>query len=278
MWGDLGKAALLGIVEGLTEFLPVSSTGHLILFGDLIEFHGALAGTFEIFIQLGAILAVVVLYKERFVALLPNKGVESDRLSGVPGCVKLFVGCLPAFILGPLLHSTIKEMLFFPGPVALALIVGGVLLIAIERRQREPSVCDVSDITLKQCFGVGVFQCLALWPGFSRSGATILGGLLLGLERKVAAEFSFLLAVPVMCAAVAYDLLKTAAGFSLQDLPVFALGFVISFMTAIAAIRFFLSLLTRFTLAPFGIYRIVIGICVLVLLGEVSFGVSSLEH
>ena len=261
---DEVKAVLLGVVEGLTEFLPVSSTGHLVLFGDAIEFHGALASTFEIFIQLGAILAVVCLYFSRFSSLIPiSSNNARGGLAGLSGCCKLAVACLPAFLLGPLVHSTIKEYLFFPFPVAVALIVGGVVLIAIDRGDRKARVLDVDELTLKQCFGIGIFQCAALWPGVSRSGATIIGGMLLGLERKVAAEFSFLLAVPVMFAATAYDLLKSHAAFSGSDFAVFGLGFAVSFFVALFAIHFFLKLIGTHTMAPFGYYRIILGAVVL---------------
>ncbi len=261
------KAFVLGVVEGLTEFIPVSSTGHLILFGDAIEFHGELASTFEIFIQLGAILAVVYLYFSRFLSLLPTTQNNSKGgLAGFSGCIKLAVACLPAFVLGPLVHSSIKAYLFFPAPVAIALIAGGVVLIAVDRGDRNPSVLDVDSLSLKQCFGIGVCQCAALWPGVSRSGATIIGGMLLGLERKVAAEFSFLLAVPVMFAAVIYDLYKSRAAFESDDLLVFAIGFIVSFVTAIIAIRFFLKLLGSHTMQPFGYYRVVLGAVVLGLL------------
>lgn len=265
---DLVKAFVLGVVEGLTEFIPVSSTGHLILFGDVLQFHGAKAATFEIFIQLGAIMAVVVLYWPRFRALLDfTAQAGSADFKGLDGLSKLFVACLPAFVLGYLAHDYIKEQLFSVLPVSIALLFGGVVMILVERRTREAHVQALEQISLLQCLGIGIFQCLALWPGVSRSGSTIVGGLLLGLERKVAAEFSFLLAVPVMFAATLYDLWKNSSVLGYEDVSVFAVGFLVSFVVAVFAIKFFLRMLERFTLAPFGYYRVVVGGLVLVLLG-----------
>lgn len=261
------QAVLLGIVEGLTEFIPVSSTGHLILVGRLIHFEGALADTFQIFIQLGAILAALVLYFSRFRGLLDLKDSWNNphrKFRGWDGIVKLFLSCLPAFVAGAFLHAYIKEQLFSPVPVALALILGGLALIWVEGRNVSGAACrDLSEIGFMQCLAIGFFQCLSLWPGFSRSGATILGGMLFGLQRKVAAEFSFVVAVPVMFAAVSYDLFKSIELFTLADIPVFAVGFAVSFLVAIIAIRYFLALLDRLTLKPFGWYRLALGLLVL---------------
>lgn len=263
------KAVLLGIVEGLTEFIPVSSTGHLILFGRAIGFEGALADSFDIFIQLGAILAALVLYFPRFTGLLDlrNSWRNPDKkFRGWDGIFSLFLACLPAFVAGALLHGFIKEYLFSPVPVAIALIVGGLALIWLENRQpARARQSELTEIRPLQCLGVGVFQCLALWPGMSRSGATIIGGMLLGLQRRTAAEFSFIVAVPVMFAAVSYDLLKSVKLLSPSELPVFAVGFVVSFIVALLAIRFFIALLDRLTLKPFGWYRVALGIAVLLL-------------
>jgi undecaprenyl-diphosphatase len=262
---ELLKALLLGIIEGLTEFLPISSTGHLILAGKVLRFEGPVAETFEIFIQLGAILAVVVLYWPRFIALL-DFGHSEDKnsgFSGITGVMKLFVGCLPAFVLGALLHKLIKTHLFGPTTVAAALVFGGLVMIAVEKRARPVPCRSLEDISYGKCLTVGFFQCFALWPGISRSGATIVGSMLVGIDRTLAAEFSFLLAVPVMTAAVGFDLLKSLSILSLSDVPLFVLGFVAAFMFAMLAIRFFIALLNRWTLVPFGIYRIVLGALVL---------------
>ncbi len=283
---DINSVALLvplflGIIEGLTEFIPVSSTGHLILASHFIDLQGPAVSTFEVFIQLGAILAVVYLYPHRFRALFKfahSKRLESGRLesashpefAGWKSLMLLGVASLPALIVGALCHKAIKQSLFSSGYVAAALIVGGVLMVAVEKRQRTPRVNRVEDITLKDAFLVGVFQILSLWPGMSRSGSTIVGGLFIGLERQTAAEFSFLISVPIMCAAVSYDLYKSMAVLSSADLLPFAIGFVASFITAVFAIRFFVSLLSKITLIPFAIYRICLGLLVIALLAKGS--------
>lgn len=250
-------ALILGIVEGLTEYIPVSSTGHLVLVGDVLEFTGATAATFSVFIQLGAILAVVVLYWHRFRGLLNFQ--RHEGLEGFAGMLKLGVACLPALLLGALAHGAIKEKLFNPITVASALIIGGVVMIVIERRTRTPRVDDVAALSLRDSLVIGLFQCFALWPGMSRSGSTIIGGMLVGCSRKVAAEFSFLVAVPIMVAAVGYDMLQSLHLLSADDVAVFAIGFVVSFVTAILAVRVFISLMQRTTLTPFGVYRIALG-------------------
>lgn len=272
---NTGSAVVLGVIEGLTEFLPISSTGHMILVGHLLGFTGEKAETFEIFIQLGAILAVVWLYFSRFLGLLPlsvratifsifGKKIEKNEtpqegLSDIRGLVLLAVACLPVFILGFLFHKKIKALLFAPIPVALALIFGGVALIFIERRRQVPQTTDLDSITIRQAISVGIFQCLALWPGISRSGSMIFGGLFLGMNRITAAEFSFLVAVPVMAVATLYDLYKSRHLIESGDLQIFLIGFVVAFVTAVIAIRFFLNLLRKFSLEPFGWYRIALG-------------------
>ncbi len=266
---DILSAIILGLVEGLTEFVPVSSTGHLILVAHLLGVAGEKAETFEIFIQLGAILAVVFLYKERFLSLLcwrnPGGKVVAG-FDGVAGIRKLFLACIPAFIVGGLFHTQIKASLFSPSPVAIALILGGIIMVWIETRKSSPKTFALEAITLTDALFIGICQCAALWPGISRAGATIVGAMLLGVERKAAAEFSFLIAVPTMFAAVGYDLLKSRAYLSLADLPTFAIGFAVSFITAVWAIKFFLSILQTHTLRSFGYYRIILGCIVYLLL------------
>lgn len=268
------KAVLLGVVEGLTEFLPVSSTGHLVLFGEAIQYNGPAAQTFEIFIQLGAILAVVFLYPKRFLCLLNFKEkVSSASFTGRSGLIKLFLACIPAFVLGALFHSTIKASLLAPFPVAMALIFGGIVLIVIERVLPKVHASRLETITFRQAFLIGIFQCAALWPGISRSGATIVGGLILGLSRQVAAEFSFLVAVPVMAAATCFDLLKSWESLGSDALGELAVGFLVSFVVALFAIRTFVGFLQRFSLAGFGYYRVILGIISLVwFLGIVAGG------
>lgn len=264
---DLVKATLMGVVEGLTEFIPVSSTGHLILFGNAIEFDGAGSASFEIFIQLGAILAVVCLYPKRFLGLIPTGASPGQGLAGWSGLLKIGAACLPAFIAGFLFYGAIRTYLFNPITVSLGLIVGGIIMILIERGERSVTARDLDSVSLRQSFLIGIFQCFALWPGVSRSGATIIGAMLVGLERKVAAEFSFLVAVPVMFAAVLYDLYKSGTAIPPEMYLTFGVGFLVSFITAILAIRFFLGMLAKFSLAPFGYYRVVLGAFVLVILG-----------
>jgi undecaprenyl-diphosphatase len=265
----LAEAALLGVVEGLTEFIPVSSTGHLILVSHALGLEGPVIATFEIFIQLGAILAVVVLYRERFRALLEFSVPRASDLLAVSsfrgpyGLFRLALAAAPLFVLGALFGSTIKTLLFNPTSVAFALMVGGVLLLFVERFAARARVQKLEEITPKMALQVGLFQCLALWPGMSRSGSTIFGGVLLGMSRTAAAEFSFLVAVPVMFVATGVDLMKNISVLSSADVPAFAVGFVVSFVTALFAVKFFISMLGRVSLAPFAWYRIAAGALVL---------------
>ncbi len=249
-------AIVLSIVEGLTEFLPVSSTGHLILVSELLGFTGQKADTFNVVIQLGAILAVVVLYWPRFWGLLcPNSDM---KFSGLRGIYLLIITALPACVLGLVAHSTIKQYLFTPETVLLALVVGAFCMIFVEKRETHIEFMTLDDMNPKLAFGIGCFQCLALWPGFSRSAATIMGGMLLGAKRKLAAEYSFIAAVPIMVAATGYDLLKSWHLFSADDISFFALGVVASFLAALAAVKVFVSLISHMTLIPFAIYRLLL--------------------
>jgi len=260
--GSWGIAVILGIVEGLTEFIPVSSTGHLIMVGNLLGFVGEKASTFEVAIQLGAILSVVVLYHERFLRLIPiNRAPYSplgSALDGWSGIIRIGVATLPALIVGFLVRNIIKRYLFAPLPVAAALFVGGIAILAAERAVRRRPTSAVDTLSLGQALGIGLFQTLALWPGTSRSAATIVGGMLLGLDRKGAAEFSFLIAVPIMMAATGYDLLKIHDKLSGAETAQFAIGFAVAFIVAITTIRWFVRLLNRWSLAPFAWYRIAV--------------------
>ena len=261
---NIYQAFYHGIIEGLTEYIPVSSTAHLILLSELLGVKSDKSDLFDIFIQLGAILAVVLLYHKRFRALL-DFSTTSGKASfkGWHGILRLGLACLPTFILGFLFHKKIKAALFAPTPIAVALIVGGVAMLLVERRRRQASVGTLEQLSLRDAALIGLFQCFSLWPGISRAGATIVGAILLGAERKVAAEFSFLVAVPVLFAAVAFDMLKNFSLLDSSDLMAFTVGFVVSFLTAVAAIKFFIGLLARYTLKPFAIYRIALGIIVL---------------
>ena len=252
----VGIAILLGLVEGITEFIPVSSTGHLIVAGHLLGFTGEKAETFEIFIQLGAILAVVLLQRRRFRDLLaPSHG---QGFAGARGCALLGLTTLPALVAGYLFHGAIKERLFGPTTVALALLLGGLGILLAESFRPAPTTGSLDGLTRRQALLIGLFQCLALWPGMSRSAATIVGGLLGGLERRTAAVYSFFAAVPIMAAATGYDLLKSRHLLERSDIVPFAAGFVVAFLAAWTTVRLFVALLGRYTLRPYAWYRIAV--------------------
>jgi undecaprenyl-diphosphatase len=259
---ELGKAAVMGIVEGATEFLPVSSTGHLIIAGEWLNFLAdeAKRDTFEIFIQLGAILAIVWIYRAKIIETFG--GFRDPVRRGL--IINIMVAFLPAAIIGFLIHDWIKTALFKPVIVATALVIGGVVILVIEALHKNTTVQKVDDIPTGKALGVGLAQVLALIPGVSRSGATIMGGLSLGLSRLAATEFSFFLAIPVMFAATLFDLIKARDVLQLSDTPVFAVGFVVSFITAIVVVKKFLQFVSSNTFRPFAWYRIVFGILLLV--------------
>jgi undecaprenyl-diphosphatase len=252
----LFKAAVLGLVEGATEFIPVSSTGHLIVVSDWLGLMDERAKTFDIFIQLGAILAVVWLYRARLVgaAIAARHDDASRRFLG-----NLFIAFLPAAIIGFLTHNWIKEQLFNPTVVAVALMAGGVAILLIERWAPKPRVMDVSEVRPGTALGVGLAQVLSLIPGTSRSGATIMGGYALGLSRTAATEFSFFLAIPVMLVATTYDLAKSWSVLAPADFPMFAVGFIVSFVSAVFVVRAFLSYVSHNSFRVFAWYRIVFG-------------------
>lgn len=250
-------AVILGIVEGLTEFIPVSSTGHLILAGELLQYTGEQAATFQVFIQLGAILAVVILYHERFRRFFSRRNIE-DSLKFRQNELNLMhvaIAIAPAFLFGFLLHDLIKEYLFTSSTVLVGLVIGGIFMIVAEKLPIPTYAENLDRIKYRQCLVIGLTQCLSLWPGFSRSGATIAGGLVAGLNHKTAAEFSFIIAVPVMIAATGYDLLKSWHLITPDFILTLAVGFVVSFLVAVAAIVGFLKLLARTKLTPFAVYR-----------------------
>ena len=259
------KGVFLGIVEGITEFIPVSSTGHLILAGDLIGFDDEKAKVFEVFIQLGAILSVVWLYREKVIGVL--KGLTT-RKEDRAFSINIMLAFLPSAFVGLLAHKAIKAYLFNPISVAGALIVGGVAILLIEKMDHRAHVMDVDSITPKQSIGTGFAQCLALFPGVSRSGATIMGGLVLGFDRKVAVEFSFFLAIPTMFAATGYDLLKNLHALSASDLPLFLVGFITAFFSALVVVRAFLGYVSNHDFSWFAYYRIIFGLIVLAAYGN----------
>lgn len=260
------KALILGIVEGVTEFLPISSTGHLILTGSLLHFNNEVGKVFEIVIQLGAILAVCWVYREKLFDVARNlpRSRDAQRFT-----TNLIVAFLPAAIIGVLFIKTIKAYLFKPVPVALAFIIGGLLILWAERRDHRVTVDRVDDMNWRDALKVGFAQALALIPGTSRSGATIIGGLFFGLSRKAATEFSFFLAIPTMFAATVYDVYKHRDLLHLHDLQVFAVGFVAAFISAFFAVRGLLRYISNHDFSVFAWYRIVFG---LVVLGTAYFG------
>jgi undecaprenyl-diphosphatase len=255
----------MGLVEGLTEFLPVSSTGHLILTDHLVGFEETVGRdfnrTFEIVIQLGAILAVVAAYPGRFVRLLHFR--DNRGFSGLRGIGLLVITCVPAAVLGLFARKPIQDYLFNPLTVAAALAAGAVWILLVERLGPRTRVEGVDRLTWKEASAVGLFQCLSLWPGMSRASSTILGGMMVGVERRAATEYSFYAAVPIMIAASAYELLKTDAVLDARLWGVLAVGFVVSFLSAWAAVKLFLQFVGRHTLAPFGWYRLVLAAVVL---------------
>ncbi len=254
------KALAMGVVEGLTEFLPISSTGHLILVGDLLGFNDEKGKVFEIAIQLGAILAVVWDYRIRFVGVVQGFGRDpaSNRF-----VLNLFLAFLPLAVIGLLFGQQIKGLLFSPIPVATAFIVGGLIILWAEKMPHSKHIDEVDKMSWKDALVMGFIQALALIPGTSRSGATIIGGLLYGLSRKAATEFSFFLAVPTLGAASVYELYKHRDLFNSDDLAMLAIGFVASFISAAFAVRALIRFISRHDFTVFAWYRIVFGAVVL---------------
>ena len=281
-WGP-ELAIILGIVEGLTEYLPISSTGHLILVGHWLGFTGETAASVDIAIQFGAILAVIVYERRKLASFLSHAVTEQVLFRSLCGqgswtaavtqsmaehknlwfLIGLFVAFLPAAVVGLLSHHWIETHLFNPRTVAIASIVGGLIIMAVEAMQKEARVTQLEQIGVKMAWWVGVAQCVALIPGTSRSGATIIGALLAGMDRKTATEYSFFLALPTLLAATGYKLAKSAALFSTQDMMALALGLVVAFLVAWAVIAGFLNFVKRHSLFVFAYYRIAMGILVL---------------
>lgn len=249
-------AVVVGIVEGLTEFLPVSSTGHMIIVGHLLGFDGHVADVFDIFVQLGAILSVIFIYKERFYRFFTKDGWNVNKGLSV---WHIAAGIVPVMLVAFFLYKYIKEYLFSPFTVCIGLVLGALLLMLAEKltKGREAElVDDVDKITIRQALWVGVYQFLSLWPGFSRSGSTIAGGLLVGLSRQAAAHYTFLIAVPLMFVACIYDLLKNLSRLTPADLQVLGIGFIVSFVVAYWSVLWFLKFLHKYDLTSFAWYRI----------------------
>jgi undecaprenyl-diphosphatase len=257
----LFKALILGIVEGLTEFLPISSTGHLILVGDLLGFNDERGKIFEIVIQTGAMLAIVWEYRARFWHVIARIGTDAVAQRFVANIAIAFV---PAAVLGLLFGGYIKAALFKPVPVAIAFIVGAFVILWAERREHRITVESVDDMRWSDALKIGFAQAFALIPGTSRSGATIIGGLLFGLSRRAATEFSFFLAVPTLIAAGGYELLRNRALFQIQDLGMFGVGMIAAFVSAFLCVRWLLRYIASHDFSVFAWYRIVFGVIVLV--------------
>ena len=249
-------AILLGLVEGATEFIPVSSTGHLIVAGDLLGFTGERAKSFEIFIQLGAILAVAWAYRARLAGAW--RGLRLGATRGNLG-LNLALGFLPAAVVGFLAHGAVRQFLFEPRVVVGGLILGAIAILAIERAAPRSTVHSLDELPASRALGVGLAQLLALVPGVSRSGATILGGYCLGLSRPAATEFSFLLAIPVMVAATGLDLAVSAPHLAWSDAPMFAIGFLVAFASALVVVRAFVRWVGTHDFRPFAWYRLALG-------------------
>jgi undecaprenyl-diphosphatase len=257
---QLAKAFVLGVVEGLTEFLPVSSTGHLILAGDLLNFRGDKAKVFEVVIQSGAMLAVVWEYRKRLL------GVATRGLSDPAArrfLANLAVAFLPAAVLGLAFGKLIKAHLFRPVPVAIAFVAGAFVILWAEARTAQPRITSVDEMTTMDALKVGCAQCVALVPGTSRAGATIIGGMLFGLSRRAATEFSFFLAIPTLFAAGAYDLFKNRALLDVRDAPIFGIGSAAAFVSAFLCVRWLLRYISTHDMTAFAWYRIVFGMVVL---------------
>ncbi|RDW16142.1 undecaprenyl-diphosphatase [Oceanobacillus arenosus] len=269
---DLLKAIILGLVEGLTEFAPVSSTGHMILVDDMwlksTEFLGKYtANTFKIVIQLGSILAVVIVFKDRFIDLLGLNRLSKKKVvvhnKNHLNIMHVIVGIIPAGVFGLLFDDYIDENLFTIKTVLIGLFIGAIFMIVADLfSSKKPKVETVDQITYGQALTVGLIQCLSLWPGFSRSGATISGGILTGMSHRTAADFTFIMAVPIMAGASGVSLIKNWQYFTIDALPFFIVGFIAAFIFALVSIKFFLKLINKVKLIPFAIYRIVLVIVI----------------
>ena len=256
------QAVILGIVEGFTEFLPISSTGHLIVVGELIRFTGEKANSFDVIVQLGAILAVCWEYRTKLSTVLVTWHTDKSARQLVGN---LLLGFLPAAIVGFIFIKSIKLYLFNPFSVAWALIIGGFIILLVEKKHPAVRVSSIDAITSVDALKIGLAQCLDLIPGASRSGATIMGAMLFGVSRKVAIEFSFFLAIPVMFAATIYDVYKHWSIFTLHDLPIFAAGFIAAFLSALIAIKALLRFIATHTFIAFAWYRIACGLVIFLL-------------
>ena len=261
---ELFKAALIGIVQGITEWLPVSSTGHMILFNEFIKMNVSetFMSTFLVVIQFGSILAVLTIFFKKLNPFDASK-TKIQKSETIDLWIKVIIAVIPSGILGLLFDDTIDALFFNPTTVAIALIVYGIIMIMLENRNKKPSVNSFSEVSYKLAIGIGLFQCLALIPGTSRSGSTIIGAVLLGTSRYIATEFSFFLAVPTMLGASALKLVKTGFTFSGFEWLILATGSIVAYIVSILAIKFLLDYIKKHDFKVFGYYRIVLGILVL---------------
>lgn len=260
MYSELFTSIILGIVEGFTEFLPISSTGHLIIVNEWLSFGEPFTNMFNVVIQLGAILAVLILYFKR---LSPFKKNKEEKLKVLNLWKKAIIGVIPALILGFFFASTIENILFNPYTVAIMLIIGGIFLIYIEKKEKKIKYEKVEDLPFKKVLQIGLIQCLAMIPGTSRSAATIVGASLLGSNRTTAVEFSFFLAIPTMIAASSYSLLTYTGKLTVFDWKMLSIGFLVSFIVALIVIRFFIKYIQKNNFVGFGYYRIILGILII---------------
>lgn len=261
------KVIILGIVEGVTEFLPVSSTGHLIMFNDFLNFNGKFSDLFDIVIQLGAILAVVVLFWDKLLESLKTVVDPTFKSFGSKLWRNLIIAFIPSGLIGVLTHKFVNAHLMKVLPVSLALLVGGILMILAENKFRKNSrTKDIADVTVKQAFVIGCFQCLSvIWPGFSRSASTIIGGWIVGLSTVAAAEFSFFLAIPTMIIATGYELISNMSSITGAQFLQIAIGFVVSFIVALLVVEKFMNFLKKRPMRVFAIYRIIFSVIFLIL-------------
>ncbi|WP_127505674.1 undecaprenyl-diphosphate phosphatase [Paenibacillus humicus] len=259
---DIIVAIILGIVEGLSEFLPISSTGHLIIVNQFFNFTGGFANMFDVIIQLGAILAVIVYFRNKLFPFGSKKtAIEKKQIWML--WFKTVVGVFPALLIGAIFGKKVEESLFNPTTVAIALVIGGFVLIYIENKKRKSSINSLEDLTFKTAFLIGVIQCLSMIPGTSRSASTIIGGMLFGASRTISTEFSFFLAIPTMIAASGYSLLKGGVAMTAQQYVILGVGFITAFFVAWIVIAKFVKYVPNNSFKPFGYYRIVLGILVL---------------
>jgi undecaprenyl-diphosphatase len=267
MDNDILTALLLGILEGLTEFLPVSSTGHLILASELLGFTGESSITFKIAIQFGAILAVIAVYWSRFLGV--GMGLLKRDAGAIAFTRNILLGFLPAMVIGVIAYEAVRAAIQSPMIVAVALVLGGIVILILERTVKTVKVKSVEAMPFGTALTIGIVQCIAMIPGVSRSGATILGALMMGVDRKTAAEYSFFLAVPTMLAATVYALWKDRDLLNADDFGMIAIGFGAAFLTALVVVKAFVAVVTRYGFTPFAWYRIIVGSAALIfLLGQ----------